>query len=702
MFILAFPPFYKKWNDINGCVLAIRDQSAEKHEKETISHWKKRYEFVAAASSQVIYDYDIKTGEIKWSRSIKKVFGYELEEINTITKRLDLIHLEDLKAFEELMDEAVNYYKPYNTEYRLKHISGEYIHVIDEGMYLPDLNRILGVIRDISEYKQAREEISKFKEIWDNANYGAYIAKLSGTITYINNYFANVHGYSADELIGMNISIFHSQEQMNILAKAKSDIFKKGSFKSLEIWHTHKNGKIFPMLMNGILLKDKSGEPELMAATAIDIREQKQYETALKVSEERNRTLISNIPGAVYRRLPDAQWTMQYLSNEIENISGYPAYDFIKNARRSYADIIFFDDKPMVGQTAYVAMKENKPYIIEYRILHKDKTLRWVYEKGQGISGKDGAVLWCDGVIIDITNRKLAEQALIESEERLKLKLDFIMSPDVNVMDYHLTDIIDVEKIQSILDDFSIANDVSGMILNRNGKLITRPNLFSEITNKLNIKFNLSSELKPEEIENLLLSGEILTPKYIKCNTFGIAYAIAPIIVGNQHIASWIIGKVIKIDKENEALFLESYDIGLEELVADNYLSSELKPERFTRIVQLLTHIAQELSALGYNNLKLAKEITDRKTAEASLQKSEQELREANASKDKFFSIIAHDLKNPLAGLKGITEMLNENLNDFAKDDLQNMILEMKNSASHVFKLLEDLLQWSRSQNRKN
>ena len=132
----------------------------------------------------------------------------------------------------------------------------------------------------------------------------------------------------------------------------------------------------------------------------------------LRVSEERFRTLLSNIPGAMYRCGLDSDWDMEFISDNIEAISGYPASEFIQSQVRTFASIIHPEDRAMVEQTVEEAVKRSEPYILEYRIVGADGGVRWVYEKGQGVFGSSGEVLWLDGAIFDVTERKLLQEQL--------------------------------------------------------------------------------------------------------------------------------------------------------------------------------------------------------------------------------------------------------------------------------------------------
>jgi PAS domain S-box-containing protein len=146
-------------------------------------------------------------------------------------------------------------------------------------------------IRDITVLVRAEEELKKFRTVSDKAVHGNLITDLEGNFTYVNKRYARVHGYSPEELIGEHLSICHNDEQINAVSKIFSDMIFSGSFSPTEVWHHHRDGTDFPMLMSGVMITADNGTPKYMAATAIDIR-------AHKIIEKEKNLLQSRLSSA--------------------------------------------------------------------------------------------------------------------------------------------------------------------------------------------------------------------------------------------------------------------------------------------------------------------------------------------------------------------------------------------------------------------
>jgi PAS domain S-box-containing protein len=152
-------------------------------------------------------------------------------------------------------------------------------------------------------------------------------------------------------------------------------------------------------------------EPEVLAArVAAGFRAAR-----LRANEALLSSLVASIPGALYRGAWDANWTMEWMSDEIEAISGYPAADFINSSTRTFASVIHPDDREQVERSVMEAANAGRPFSLEYRIQHRDGDIRWALERGQVREAGDGRC-WLDGAIFDITVRRAAEQALRERE----------------------------------------------------------------------------------------------------------------------------------------------------------------------------------------------------------------------------------------------------------------------------------------------
>jgi signal transduction histidine kinase len=125
-------------------------------------------------------------------------------------------------------------------------------------------------------------------------------------------------------------------------------------------------------------------------------------------------SLARNIPGAIYRCALDAHWTMHFIGDEIERITGYPPDDFVENRRRTYTSLIHPDDRDRVECDVWEAIEAGRQFELEYRVLTASGDERWVLERGCAVEGHERQ--WLDGIIFDISDRRRFEEMARRAE----------------------------------------------------------------------------------------------------------------------------------------------------------------------------------------------------------------------------------------------------------------------------------------------
>ena len=125
------------------------------------------------------------------------------------------------------------------------------------------------------------------------------------------------------------------------------------------------------------------------------------------------RSLMENVPGAIYRAVNDSEWTVLRVNDEIETITGYPATDFVDAS--VLMSVTHPDDREPVESAIDAALGDGRPWVLEYRIVRADGGIRWVHERGVKTVDRDGRE-WIDGIIFDVTERRTAEQLRVERE----------------------------------------------------------------------------------------------------------------------------------------------------------------------------------------------------------------------------------------------------------------------------------------------
>ena len=238
-----------------------------------------------------------------------------------------------------------------------------------------------------------------------------------GHLLFVNHSAQEIYGLKPEACIGRSAFDFiHPDDRRGTEA-----VFQYSLKSGVEIF-THENrlagitGQMHHMAWTISIERDEAGNFCGFAGTAKDITNLKQTEEALRQSKRELSTLMDNLPGMVFFCLNDQDWTMKFVSEGSFRLTGYSPDELIDNKLLSYCKIIYPDDRPMVWSTIQASIKKKSAYDIEYRIVKKDGTVKYVWERGQGIFASDDSLHHLEGFITDITASKQAEEALKSSQ----------------------------------------------------------------------------------------------------------------------------------------------------------------------------------------------------------------------------------------------------------------------------------------------
>jgi PAS domain S-box-containing protein len=283
----------------------------------------------------------------------------------------------------------------------------------------------ISVGQDVTDRKHAEDEMRKFATIADRAHYGNAIVDLVGKILYINDHFAKMHGYTAAELVGKNLSVFHNEEQMHVVNQLNWNLIEEGSFENEEVWHMHRDGSIFPTIMSGVVIHDEADKPSYYATTAIDISARKQAETALADSEEKYRLLVESIAANILVVTYDGEFL--FVNQLTSEFFGLPVAELVGRLNSD-----FFPPEEAARQLANIrrVIDTGHEWSEETEVDHGGKT-RWfnvsILPYRTHPSQPAAALL----ISRDVTETRTTAEALQESEENWR---SLVMNLPDNIM----------------------------------------------------------------------------------------------------------------------------------------------------------------------------------------------------------------------------------------------------------------------------
>lgn len=296
-----------------------------------------------------------------------------------------------------------------------------------------------GIVRDITERKQMEESLrlseEKYRTILESIEDGYYEVDLAGSFTFFNDSLCKLTGYSKEELLGLNNQQLVDKTTAREIYAMFRKVYQTGEpSKGFDWKMTRKDGAQRYVEASASLLKNSSGNPVGFRGIVRDITERKKV-------EEQYRLLADNITEHVWLR-DIKSLKIIYISPSVEKMYGYPL-DEIKNlplkkllTEESFRKLVdtYRTEIPKAMKTLPPSVHK---YSFEAQARHKDGHLLWMDNTISFLRDKNGELKFLLGETRDITERKLAQEALENSESQYRLLADH-MKDQVWLMDLNL------------------------------------------------------------------------------------------------------------------------------------------------------------------------------------------------------------------------------------------------------------------------
>jgi PAS domain S-box-containing protein len=261
-----------------------------------------------------------------------------------------------------------------------------------------------------------------FHYLFEQASLGIAVEDFEGNLLLANPALCSMLGYREDELCGMNCSQFanpeDSQDDRALFQQLRAGVIDKYS---LEKRYPRKQGGHLWGRVNVSLSRDGNGESPLVFAFVEDITERKRSEEALRESEERFRLAAQAAKMFAYEWDVSADKVVR--SEEYVNVLGNSYQERVLTRQQILATIHPDDHELVIGSVDQLT-PQNSTSQISYRMLQPDGPAVWLEKSARGFFDEGGKLLRMIGMVANITDRKRAEQAQRESEDKLRLLLD--------------------------------------------------------------------------------------------------------------------------------------------------------------------------------------------------------------------------------------------------------------------------------------
>jgi PAS domain S-box-containing protein len=272
---------------------------------------------------------------------------------------------------------------------------------------------------ELEEYELIGEKLTLLNMAMESAGIGTWVFDLDGDKRYFDYKACQLLGFGAGKFKRTEkelLDAIHPDDRKQFRFLLSEAIRKKIDFED-EFRVILLNGKVRFLIARAKTIIDSNGIVIRLIGLVWDITEQKFHQITLQENIRKTNSIVNNLNGAVFRCKCDTEMTMEYISEGVKELTGFPSWDFLMNRVRSFASLIHPDDKERVLKSIGSALIEKSHFTVEYRIVSAQNEIKWIWERGIGVFAKDNAIA-IEGFFTDITDKKNVEEELQSSLEQ--------------------------------------------------------------------------------------------------------------------------------------------------------------------------------------------------------------------------------------------------------------------------------------------
>ena len=502
-----------------------------------------------------------------------------------------------------------------------------------------------GISRDISEQKKAEEQLVLLANALKSTSECVSITDMNDNVIFLNKAFRDTYGLGEEDFNHKYLGFIRSPRNPVELVNEILPATLNGGWQG-ELLNCRKDGTEFPISLSTSVIKNNIGETIALIGVANDISERKKNEEALKQSEERFRAVAQSANDAIitvnnkgiiigWNRGADAAFGFTEEQILGQSLNMIIPDDYLERHMKGMVLLELRGEEKVIGKTVELSGKKKNGDTFPLELSLSD----WETSEGRFFTG----------IIRDITKRRRTE-------------LENQVIHDVT------QGIVNTSNLDELLK----------LIHTSLGKVVYSENFFIALYNKITGLFSF-----PYFIDKV---DETPAPAILAKSCTSYVYrTVKPYLYSDESFDRLM--KADEVELVGSAspswigIPLQSPSDVIGVMVLQHYEKSGVYSESD---VNFLVSVGSQIAI-----------AIERKKSEEEIKLKNELLEAINAEKDKFFSILAHDLRGPMSAFVAATQILTEDIQNMTLEEIQDITISMKDDASNIYRLLENLLEWS-------